>query len=217
MGKENYQSAIEKVRIPILVLDQKWHQIFLVHGKPEEIEEKEKALGELLAQQGKLNSDMKDLKKVKQQLMDGIVANMDETGASGSSDAKKADDSKRLIEEVNDKLAALEDQMLELPGQIKEVNEELMLMTMDYCYDSFRKNSKEIREIADWIKQVRHDLKVNVVKKQNREINMRQIYSYMNDIFGPRVVDVFDLENDDVEMNFHEEEKAKAAEGTDNK
>ena len=210
MGKEHYSTVIKNTKIPVLVLDQKWHQIFLVHGKPEEIEEKEKELTDLLSSQGKLKTDMQNLKKVKQQLMDGIVQNMDE---SGQGDQKKADDSKRMIEEVNEKLSVLEDELLEIPNRIKETNDALMLLTMDYCYDSFRKNSKEIRDIAAWIKQVRHDLKVNVVKKQNREINMRQIYSYMNDIFGPKVIDVFDLENEDVELSFHQEEKEKAAEG----
>lgn len=207
MGHESYESAVANARVPILVLDQKWHQIFLVQGKTPEIEQREKELNELLARQGKLKTDISDHKKVKQNLMDDIVQNMEE---SSGGEEKKVAEKKRLIEEVNERLEALEDEMLELPGQIKETNDALMLLTMEYCYDTFRKNSAQIREITDWITKVRHDLKVNVVKKQNREINIRQIYSYMNDIFGPKVVDVFDLENGDVTMSFHEEEKEKA-------
>ena len=36
--------------------------------------------------------------------------------------------------------------------------------------------------------------KKNIIKKQNREINNRQIYSYMHDIFGAEVIDIFDME-----------------------
>ena len=210
MGNEKYQDWIQKTRIPIVILDQKWHQIFLVHGKTDEIEAKEKELADLLAKQGKLNTEMRDLKKVKQKLMDDIVQNTDERGTV---DQKKAEDNKRLIGEVNEKLESLEDALLELPRQIKEVNDALMLLTMDYCYDTFRLNEQEIKDITAWITQVRHDLKVNVVKKQNREINTRQIYSYLNDVFGPDVVNMFDLQNSDIQFRFHEEEKKKEETG----
>ena len=71
--------------------------------------------------------------------------------------------------------------------------------------------AEKINEITAWIKQVRHDLKVNVVKKQNREINTRQMYSYMHDVFGPQATNLFDLQNTDIDLSYQstkpEEEK----------
>lgn len=47
------------------MLDEKWHRLFAVHGKPDEIHETENELNALLARQGKLNEELKQLKKVK--------------------------------------------------------------------------------------------------------------------------------------------------------
>ena len=51
--------------------------------------------------------------------------------------------------------------------------------------------------IDEWIANIRVELKKNVIKKQNRDINNREIYSYLHDIFGAEVLDLFDIEYDD--------------------
>lgn len=201
MAEKNFNALVKSTHIPILVLDQKWHQLFLVNGKPEKIEAREKELDVLLQQEAHLKKDIKDYKKVKQNLMDGIVAGMEERGEEHEQDVEEK---KRLIDEANGKIDELEDQLLDLPNRIKEVNDDLMEMTVQYCYDNFRVNSEKIAEITAWIKQVRHDLKVNVVKKQNREINTRQMYAYMHDVFGPQVTDLFDLQNSDVDLSIQD-------------
>jgi hypothetical protein len=204
-----FKAALKNVKVPVLVLDQKWHRLFAISGKPESVKEKEVELNELLQLQGKLNQEIKDLKAVKNKLMQGIVVNMDgANGAESSADhAKKLDDNKRLIEETNERIAADEDQLLDIPRSIKEVNEELMMLTMSFCYEKLRINANEIQEISDWITNVRVELKKNIIKKQNREINNKEIYSYMHDIFGRDVINLFDVK-------YEEEQKAKASEET---
>ena len=59
-------------------------------------------------------------------------------------------------------------------------------------------NQSESKEIEDWINQVRIDLKKNIIRKQNRDINNREIYAYMHDIFGPDVLDLFDVQYEEV-------------------
>ena len=72
-----------------------------------------------------------------------------------------------------------------------------MLLSMDYFYSKLRVNQQEAKEIEDWITQVRIDLKKNIIKKQNREINNREIYAYLHDILGNEVIDIFDIQYDD--------------------
>ena len=40
-----------------------------------------------------------------------------------------------------------------------------------------------------------------IIRKQNRDINNREIYAYLHDIFGPSTLDLFDIhyEDEDVE------------------
>ena len=160
----------------------------------------------MLARQGQANQDIKDLKKVKNNLMESIVANMDGKNEENQDPVlqKKMEENKRLINEVNEKIEACEDELLELPKQIKEKNEDLMLASMDFCYDKLRTNNEEIEEIAAWIKQMRIDLKKNIIKKQNREINSKEIYSYMHDIFGAQIIDIFDLKQEEQETDSNE-------------
>ena len=46
--------------------------------------------------------------------------------------------------------------------------------------------------------RVRIDLKKNIIRKQNRTINNKEIYSYLHDIFGAEVLDLFDIQYDDL-------------------
>jgi len=64
---------------------------------------------------------------------------------------------------------------------------------MTYCYARLRTNASEAKEITDWITNVRIELKKNIIKKQNREINNKEIYSYLHDLFGKDVMQLFDV------------------------
>ena len=86
-----------------------------------------------------------------------------------------------------------QDELLDLPKEINEVNMELMLDTMEICYEIIQENTEKIKEIADWIANVRIELKKNVVRKQECELKNQQMYSYMHDIFGAEVIDIFDM------------------------
>lgn len=208
-NEEEFKKALADKKVPVLVLDQKWHRLFAVHGKPDEIKEIEDELRGLLARQGKLTSDLKDYKSLKKKLMDSIVVNMDDS-TEGSQDAlhgKKMDETKRLIDETNQKIDEAEDELLEIPKTIRKTNEQLMLLSMDYFYSKIRVNQEESKEIEEWIKQVRVDLKKNIIRKQNRDINNREIYAYLHDILGAQVLDLFDIQY--LKQEEEQEEKKK--------
>lgn len=194
-SEEDFRTAIKNKNVPLLVLDQKWHRLFAVHGKTEEIRDAESCVNGMLARQGKLNTDLREYRKLKNKLMDSIVQNMDAISESEKNPAKEKqlEEDKRLIDDLNEKIAACEDELLELPASIREANEQLMLLSMDYFYAKLRVNQEEAKEIADWITQVRIDLKKNIIRKQNREINNREIYAYLHDIFGAEVLNLFDI------------------------
>lgn len=191
---DEFRKALEHKKLPLLVLDQKWHRLFAIHGKTDEIRNAETELNNLLARQGKLNSDLKDYKKVKNQLMDEIIQNMEGSDGNASDKEKVRDKDKRMIDELNERIDAAEAELLELPQKMKQVNENLMILSMEYFYAKIKINTQESKEIEEWINQVRIDLKKNIIKKQNRDINNREIYAYLHDICGPQVLDLFDVE-----------------------
>jgi len=197
MAIEDFEEALKGKNIPVLVLDHKWHRLFALNGKPDDIVKIEERLNELLARQGKLKTDIKDLKKLKQKLMNNIVDNME-------GDEKKLSETKRLIEESNTKIEEAEDELLEIPRIIRDVNYELMLKSMEFCYESLRDNSNTINEISEWIAKIRIELKKNIIRKQNREIMNREMYSYMHDVLGADVMDIFDCDNMDINLEVKE-------------
>ena len=190
ISEEKFKAALADKKIPVLILDSKWHQLFNRAGTTPEIEKLEKELTELLKKQGRINTEIKNIKKLKGELMNNIVSSMDE---SGDKSEKKVSDSKRLINESNDKMDELEDELLELPRQIDSINKELMLRTMELCYETLSENTDEIEKIAEWIHEIRIQLKKNIIRKQEKEFRNADLYTYMHDIFGPDVMEIFDL------------------------
>ena len=209
MNEAAFTEALSLVKIPILTLDQKWHRLFAISGKPDDVKELEKVLDEKLQRQGKLNNDLKDYKKLKNTLMESIRENMKgaERGDDTAEEERKLDENKRLLEELNGKIEAAEDELKDLPRSIYETDKELMMLTMTFCYDKLRQNEHEIVDITEWITKFRIELKQNIIKKQNREINNREIYSYMHDIFGKDVINLFDVRYENADDRKEEADK----------
>ncbi|MBR2045952.1 MAG: hypothetical protein IJ958_07450 [Agathobacter sp.] len=190
MNQKDFKSALIGKTVPLLILDQKWHRLFAVHGKTDEIKALESKLHNLLTEQSKQNNRLKELKRLKGKLLDEIVQNMEE-------DDKKVEDNKRLVDEINEKMDECEEKLMDIPYQIRETNDALMVLSMDYFYEKLRVNQEEAAEIEAWINQVRIDLKKNIIRKQNRDINNREIYAYLHDIFGAEVINIFDIKYDE--------------------
>ena len=126
---------------------------------------------------------------------------------------------RKLIDELNEKLENCEDELLELPHLLREVNDNLMVETMRYCYGLLRTNAEDIEEIGAWIKRIRVELKKQIIIKQNAELKNKEVYSYMHDIFGPQVIDVFDLkyETEETEEARNEDGKKEQTAGNESK
>ena len=189
-SKENeFKKALKGKKLPILTLDNKWYQLFTQHNNHPDTDALAEQLKALVAKQGKLNTEVKEIRKLKSKLMDEIVAGIDNTPLTD----KEMEDHKRLINECNDKIDASQDALLDLPKQIDELNFQLMVQTMDICYKAMAENTEEILRISDWITKVRIELKKNVIRKQEKEWLNQAMYAYMHDIFGPEVIEIFDM------------------------
>jgi len=207
--EEKYKQVLQGKELPLLPLDNKWHQLFTQTEANPKIRRLEEQLNGLIKRQGKLNTEKKDIRKLKRKLMEQIVVTVDELdqGVNQKINDKKIDADKRLVKECNTKLAAYEKELAALPKQIEEVNIQLMLATMDICYKKIKENTAQIEALTEWIDSMRIELKKNVVRKQDRETENRQLYSYMHDIFGAEVLEVFDMKYNPLEQSSKREEK----------
>lgn len=188
-----FLQALDGKRISPLTLDNKWHQLFDGEGMPKQVSQKADELNELLKKQGNINNELKKIKALKKKLLDDMVALADEAASGSKSADEEIIKNKKLIEDCNQHIDDYQDQLLDFPRDIDRVNRELMLLTMEDCYTRLKENNKEIEAISKWIDEFRVELKKNVVRKQDKEIANHRLYSYMHDIFGTDVIDIFDM------------------------
>ena len=180
---DKYVQAIDGKKIPILTLDQKWHSLFTQTGVSAEIKRKEEKVNELLKKQGALQTRQKDIKRLKNKLMQEVLSSME---GEEKPKGRSREENGKLIEECNEKLE-------EGGAALLEVEKKLMVLSMEVCYDLMQENGEQIEQIDEWINQMRIELKKNVVRKQQKELYNQELYTYMHDIFGPDVMELFDL------------------------
>lgn len=188
---KDFKELLQGKSIPILTLDNQWHKLFTQTGDNEEIHQYEEALNELLRRQGKLNTEIKSLNVYKKKLMQEIMSIMELPDSPAKE--KKMSENKRLIEESNEKLEAYNDELLDLPRLINKANLELMNVSMKLCYAKIQQNVNDIDEINRWVAAFRMQLKKKMLLKQQKEIWNDELYSYMHNIFGVDVIELFDM------------------------
>ena len=150
--------------IPILTLDERWYHLINEKNKTDEIAYWEKQVNELLKKQGRINNDIKDIKKLKKQLINDVVENMEDDDSSRQKQ-KRMSQNQRLIQESNDKIASLEDELLEVPRELARANEKLLTETLKACYDRMNANTEDIEVLDKWINATRVKLKKNILMK----------------------------------------------------
>ena len=206
---EEFRHALSGRKLPPLTLDHQWHQLVVSIGAEKKIHTLSAEQTELLKQQAGAANELKKLKKLKKRLMDEIVT-LAETGCDGTDKKaeKKLDEHKALIEECNRKIDECEHLLISLPGELDEVNRKLMQMTMEMSYDLLKKNGQEIETLTEWIDSTREELKEKLVRRQEMQGTSQNIYTYMHNVFGPEVVDIFDLQNFKPVIKEQEEKKS---------
>lgn len=190
---KSFNSIIENKKVPILTLDSRWHELFPEEKKTYRLKGLEKDVNDLLKLQGKLVNDIKDMKNLKKSLVKDIVVNMDiKDDIIGKAKEKKLDQNKRFINELNDKIDKASDELSELPYQIREANEELLSESIKSCYEQININKEELIGITNWIEDTREELKQKILSKHDMETTNDMIYSYLHDILGAEILDLFD-------------------------
>ena len=199
-GEEIYSSALEGKSIPILTLDDKWQQLFSQTEMTPEIEQLADQLNALVERDGKIRTETKRIKKLKKTLLSEIVPLRDQANKAGNSPAieKEITERTRLINECNQKLEGHDDELLDLSREIYDVDYNLMACSApaDSDYETLHENTEYIKGLDEWISKVRVELKKNVIRLQEAEMENYNLYSYMHQIFGPEVIDIFDMKYD---------------------
>ncbi len=194
--EQDYLRALEGKNIPILTLDHNWHRLFSQGRTTPEIQELEEKVNSLLKEQGRVNTELREINALKKSLMDKIVTKTDEFQSGNQASDKEIEDNKRLINECNEKMDRLRDDQMDLPREINKANLELMIASMEACRDRFSENQEEMARIETWIRGIKVELRQNIVKKQDREIDNYGLFMFMQSFFGDDTRALFDMKYD---------------------
>ncbi len=195
LSLEQIKKSLRGVRVPILTLDAHWYNLIPDNEKSDEIKLLEKRVNEYLKRQGQVNNDLKEVKKIKSQLIKAVVDNM-ESDDNDPKKRKKMEQSQRLIQESKEKIAQLEDETLAVPKYLAEANMELLVATVRFCYKKLNANKSDIELLDKWIGETRIKLKKNLLIKQDKETSNNKIYGYMHDVLGPEIMGALDRLNE---------------------
>lgn len=183
-------------QIPILTLDKNYYKLFSDGAdKPEKIKVLEEKVNDLLKKQGQVNSDIKEVKKIKSRLIQGVVNEM-ELDNTDPKHLKKMNESQRLIQEAKGKIADLEDEALEVPRKLADANQELLAATVQYCYKKMNSNKEDIAVLDKWINDTRVKLKKKLLIKQDKQTDNDCIYGCLHDILGQNLMGILDDRNE---------------------
>lgn len=185
---DSLYEIVKNKKLPILTLDNRWHELLPDSEKTDYIRELEQKVNKLLKKQGKLVDDIKDMKKLKKHLMKDILINMD----IGKDRDKKLGRLKQNIHEINDRIEAEMNELGDIPYQIKEVNEKLVVESMQLFYERMESNEAELKNVAEWINRMRDELTNKILLKQELETKNVALYTYMHDILGADLIEMFD-------------------------
>lgn len=195
--EEQYLEALRYVRVPLLILDPRWHQLFPEYLKTKRLAKLEKALNDLLKKQGQNTQNLKEYDKARKVLMDNILQNMTDGHEIDSPiRSQKQDMNQKLLEELKEKIYDAEELYDQLPEEIRLVNQELLIESMRICYETLIENTQDIRREAEWIKRAREELTQHLLVKQEKEMRNEETYKYMHDLLGAKIVDIFDRNHD---------------------
>lgn len=192
--ENDFEDAIKKAlkgkKVPILILDQRWHTLFPYADKPSDILALEEVLNALLKRQGFLVNDVKDLKKTKKKLMNGIIAGMnDEEGVTSE---KKKKTQQRLLLEIKERIQEESSELMDIPRQIKKANEDLLILGARYCFERLATGDDELQELSGEIKILKEHLESLTEKKSDLEQSMDSAYSLMHGLLGHDVMNLYD-------------------------
>ena len=163
-----YLQALKNKKIPLLVLDPQWHELFPEHRKTSEIKNCEKRLNELIRMQGQTANNIKEYDKAKKAIMDNIVSNMTDGSEPDSFlKVRKQEKNQKLMANLNDKISEAEEIQKEIPAQIQLANRELLVEAMKVCYNELTSNTEQIEELEAWIAETRNALKDRILEKQD--------------------------------------------------
>ena len=171
--------------ISLLILDERWNNLFIDKTKTPEIGECENGIKELLKEQARLIAEVKEINITKKENMDSILKLTTEAYDNNNEDAKlQMQQCEKTVVSINARLKQIEARLDEIPKEIRQLNLKLLELTVNIVYYSMRANQVRVAELDKQIEEEREKLKSLIDERGSLTQNDTDTYSYFHDLIG---------------------------------
>ncbi len=200
VGKESFMAFFKKKdmefdidkKTHLLVLDQKWHQLFKGR-KPLRIAALEKELNQLLKKQGTYTTELKEYSGLKKKMMDEIMGSMGQAHDDDDPSAKKQmERNKNYIEQINKKLEHHQAGLSDLPEKIAETNKKLVNATMKHFYHTMREKKEKAADLEKDVVRLKQEISETIIKRDEAKEEYQKLYGYIHDVVGFDIIEKYD-------------------------
>lgn len=186
------EDIILKNKIPLLVLDENWLKLF-GNVKFKNMQMLKEEINELLIKEGKLKEESYSLQREKSHAMKMILGISDAINNEDKDvDVNLLDEYKEKIENINEELDEITFQLETIPGKIRELNFELLRLTVDYGYRELKTREKKLNETNGELEELRERLRELINEKHDYEEWIDASYSFLHGMLGSKEMEKLD-------------------------
>ena len=186
------EDIILKNKIPLLVLDENWLKLF-GNVKFKNMQMLKEEINELLIKEGKLKEESYGLQREKNHAMKMILGISDAINNEDKDvDVNLLDEYKEKIENINEELDEITFQLETIPGKIRELNFELLRLTVDYGYRELKTREKKLNETNGELEELRERLRELINEKHDYEEWIDASYSFLHGMLGSKEMEKLD-------------------------
>ncbi|NMA82952.1 MAG: DUF342 domain-containing protein [Epulopiscium sp.] len=180
-------------KVPILILDKFWHDMFPAEKKTKQILALEAKLSSAIKEQGQATNDRKTYIKIKKDIMKEILELTTEAYDNENTEAKeKMVKNQQYILEINEKIEEITERLRQLPEEIQKANGELFEESMKLSYGTMKNKEAEIKKLDKKIQELRKELNQSLEQKVTYEEEVEKLYSYLHHMIGADFVEKLD-------------------------
>lgn len=189
------RGILRKNDISLLTLDERWNSLFISSPKSSDITACEEKLMNLLKEQSRLLAESKEISIHKKKCMEKIMELTPEVFDNNNETAKvEMQACEKEIKRINERTVKLEEEIDNIPDRIKEINLELLEITIKQIYYKMRIDQRREKDLEKKIEEMSAKLKEYIEEKETLSKDETSIYSYFHDLLGGEELERLDNE-----------------------
>ncbi len=187
------RKVLRKNDISILILDERWKNLFANTRIPPEIKKCEHKIKDLMKEEARLRSELKNISPQKKKYLEKIMVLTKDAFEKNNAEAREEmQRCEKEVKKLNEDINKIDARLNKIPDDIREINIELLELTVNTVYYKIRSNEKRVKELDKIIEESRNKLKEYTEERETLAQDDTDIYSYFHNLLGGEELEKLD-------------------------